>query len=196
MRYDQYQQLYKAAQKQIEARVARLQPRAGNRASVNGMGISIEPIPTQPRDTTEPTWRFVLLGRAVGAFILNGESTDFDTGVVTAATVGRTGLILRTYFWENTALFNFDPDDADPFSRYFTLYLTSNSAKPGGPNLGFKFPTKVVIEMLKSLDDGVTYTEVVSEYNFFVRYSGDSRGFTAPSSDENFILRIKSIERL
>jgi hypothetical protein len=42
MTYDQYQQLYSAAKEQIADRVAKIQPRAGNGASVNGMGISIE----------------------------------------------------------------------------------------------------------------------------------------------------------
>ena len=42
MNYDQYQQLYNAAKEQIADRVAKIQPRAGNGASVNGMGISIE----------------------------------------------------------------------------------------------------------------------------------------------------------
>jgi hypothetical protein len=42
MTYDQYQQLYNAAKEQIADRVAKIQPRAGNGASVNGMGISIE----------------------------------------------------------------------------------------------------------------------------------------------------------
>ena len=42
MTYDQYQQLYGAAKEQIAARVDKIQPRAGNGASVLGMGIAVE----------------------------------------------------------------------------------------------------------------------------------------------------------
>jgi hypothetical protein len=196
MTYEQYKQLYDAAKAQIEARVARIQPRAGNRASVNGMGISIDPL-RRDEVATEPTWRYFLFGRAVGTSILNGESTDFDTGVQVAAAVSRvTGAIGSTSFWERTQLYDILPEAADPFSRFFTLYLTSDSANTPGDWLGFRFPTLVVIEMVKSLDGGISYTEVVSEYNFIVGYRGANRGFTAPQTNEQFILRIKSIERL
>lgn len=49
MKYDQYQQLYTAAKEQIAARVERIQPRAGNGASINGMGIAIE-VPAAEED--------------------------------------------------------------------------------------------------------------------------------------------------
>ena len=49
MKYDQYQQLYNAAKEQISARVERIQPRAGNGASINGMGIAIE-VPAAEED--------------------------------------------------------------------------------------------------------------------------------------------------
>lgn len=189
MNYQQYQALYAEAKKQIAERVKRTLPRAGNGASVNAQRITVDNGAGQEQAAIEPTWNFFLFAQAVGQS--TGEG-NFDTGVVPAAFVSRkTGQLFQDYFWGNAQLFNFIPDDGQPpFSREFTLNLFSNSADNIAKPLGFKFPVRVVLEMVR--DDGV----VVADYTFYVRYGGASRGFTAPTINTVFVLRVKSIERI
>lgn len=190
MTYDQYQEIYNAAKAQIADRVAKIQPRAGNRASVNGMGISIEPA-VDDDEAEEDTWRYVLLGQLVGRTTISG---DFSIGPENATVVSRDGTVLNTNFWEQTQLYDFVPDDAEPFSRSFTLTLTSASVDENLEQGEFKFPTTVTLELYPVDGDGVPL-DPVAEFDFYVGFRGDSRAFVAPSENMIYYLRVKSIVR-
>lgn len=97
MTYDQYQQLYSAAKAQIAARVAKIQPTAGNGASVNGMGIAIEVPAAEEAGAVDLTQYYILswLGEA-GSF---ASASEIDVG----------------QFGEVDASFNFDMGAQDPF---------------------------------------------------------------------------------
>jgi hypothetical protein len=190
MTYEQYKQLFDEATAQIADRVAKIQPRAGNRASVNGMGISIEPV-GEAEEEPDETWRYVLLGHLVGTTTISG---DFDIGPENATVVSREGDVLNTYFWEQTQLYDFVPDDAEPFSRTYTLFLTSASVDTNLEQGEFKFPTNVTLELYPVDGNGLPL-DPVAEYDFFVGFSGDSRAFVAPSTNTNYFLRVKTIVR-
>jgi hypothetical protein len=190
MTYDQYQQIYNAAKAQIADRVSKLQPRAGNNASVNGMGISIE-VGGAEEAAAEDTWRYVLLGQVVGSTTIGGS---FDVGPENAAVVFRDGFVASTYFWQETQLFNMTPDEGADYSRTYNLILTSASVNEDSSEGEFKFPTKVVLELYPTDENGLPL-EPVAEYNFFVGFDGDHRAFVAPEPNIIYGLRIKSIER-
>lgn len=86
MTYDQYQQLYGAAKAQIAARVAKIQPTAGNGASVNGMGIAIEVPAAEEAEAVDLTQYYILswLGEA-GSFADASQITVGQFGEVSAA---------------------------------------------------------------------------------------------------------------
>ena len=188
--YEQYQEIYNAAKAQIADRVAKIQPRAGNRASVNGMGISIEPA-EPPFEPAEETWRYVLLGQVVGSTTISGA---FDVGPENAAVAFRDGTVISTSFWQETQLFNMVPDEGADYSRSYTLFLTSASVNEDSSEGEFKFPTKVTLELYPTDDDGLPL-DPVAEYDFYVGYDGDSRAFVAPAPNVIYYLRIKSIVR-
>jgi hypothetical protein len=190
MTYEQYKQLFDEATAQIADRVAKIQPRAGNRASVNGMGISIESV-GEAEEEPDETWRYVLLGRVVGSTTISGA---FDVGPDSAALVLRDGTKLNTSFWEQTQLYDFVPEGAEPFSRTYTLFLTSASVDTKWEQGEFKFPTKVTLELYPVDGNGVPL-DPVAEYDFFVGFSGDSRAFVAPSTNTDYFLRVKTIVR-
>lgn len=98
MTYDQYQQLYGAAKAQIAARVAKIQPTAGNGASVNGMGIAIEVPAAEEAEAVDLTQYYILSWL--------GEAGSFDSAG--KHVVGR--------FGEVDASFNFDMGAQDPFA--------------------------------------------------------------------------------
>jgi hypothetical protein len=100
MTYDQYQQLYGEAKEQIAARVAKIQPTAGNGASVIGMGIAIEVPVAEEAEAVDLTQYYILswLGPA-GSFASAGKHV-----------VGR--------FGEVNASFNFDMGAQDPFGPF------------------------------------------------------------------------------
>jgi len=81
MTYDQYQQLYSAAKEQIAARVAQVQPTAGNGASVNGMGIAVE-VPVADEAAEEEDWNFVLLAD-ITYTVIRSESSQSPGGTKT-----------------------------------------------------------------------------------------------------------------
>ena len=186
MNYEQYQQIYNAAKTQIADRVSKLQPRAGNNASVNGGGISIEVGRAEEAAAAEETWRYVLLGQVVGSTTISGA---FDIGPENAAVVFRDGFISSTSFWQETQL-----EQSEAYSRSYTLFLTSASVNEDSSEGDFKFPTKVTLELYPTDDDGLPL-DPVAEYAFDVGYDGDSRAFVAPAPDIIYGLRIKSIER-
>jgi len=185
MTYDQYQQIYNAAKAQIADRVSKLQPRAGNNASVNGGGISIE-VGRAEEAAAEDTWRYVLLGRVVGSTTISGA---FDVGPENAAVVFRNGVVGSTSFWQETQL-----EQSETYSRSYTLFLTSASVNADSSEGAFKFPTKVVLELYPTDENGLPL-DPVAEYAFYIGYEGDSRAFVAPAPDIIYGLRIKSIER-
>lgn len=186
MTYDQYQQIYNAAKAQIADRVSKLQPRAGNNASVNGGGISIEAGRGVEEVEEEETWRYVLLGQVVGSTTISGA---FDVGPESAAVVFRDGFVSSTSFWQETQL-----EQSETYSRSYTLFLTSASVNEDSSEGEFKFPTKVVLELYPTDENGLPL-EPVAEYNFFVGFDGDHRAFVAPEPNIIYGLRIKTIER-
>jgi hypothetical protein len=100
MTYDQYQQLYGEAKEQIAARVAKIQPRAGNGASVNGMGITVEvPVAEEVLQPEDDRWALHLFANVN------------DIGMDYCGSVSRVDptFFIRTAFWERTQLFDIPP---------------------------------------------------------------------------------------
>ena len=217
MTYDQYQQIYNAAKAQIEDRVNKLQPRAGNNASVNGMGISIEVDHAEEADDEE-TWSFALLCKIEQWSTVGKEEPDYNPnpyiteGVVAYQPRGTTLWIPVGFdpgIYLNAEVTDIPPDDTGPikiegFTRTcsFEFFSTSyidfpNEITTYEPNT-FKFPVKVTVEMVAvNYKDGgsvESYT-VVGSYNFFVGFEGDKKFFSAPYQDKTFYFRITNIER-
>jgi len=222
MTYEQYQQIYSLAKTQIETRVNKLQPRAGNNASVNGMGISIE-VPMEGEREAIDSWEFLLIGRIAGERVKGREITPYDSGKRFIASVSRDTLqVVNGPIFTDIGyqLFNDPEEEGEPASsNSFTLTLESSSMagttsmadylfygyplpqydKTTFPELGFKVRVKVVIEMYSYDRSGepIVYSETTME----VGYEGESHFFYAPldESEEDldpfYFLRIKSIER-
>lgn len=201
MTYDQYQQLYGAAKEQIAARVAKVQPRAGNGASVNGMGIAVDVGVAEEDDAVEPTWTFSL----IGDFTITRNYSDRPSEVTLlpnqqlASAARTTGAIIAPPYWEQSQVFDIivPPDDPAPgytFSRSVKIAFRSSS-RDRGDETGFRFPVRAMIEMVQVEQDG-TVLDVVNTYTLLLGYSGQTRNFVAPSSDAFFYLSLKSVERV
>lgn len=213
MTYDQYQQIYNAAKAQIADRVSKLQPRAGNNASVNGMGISIE-VDHAEEAADEETWLVTVLGRVEGEYNevgpgLNGAyhpvTRQLNTPFTVVATIPReasfvggtdaTGSNQSLYRIVDTPPLPSIPPFPD-YYKEFRLFLQSGSTDTSKSD-SFKIPLRVVVAMVyRNSDTGDS--EEVATFTFEVGYDGDSRSFVAPRSGtpfEYYTLNIKTIER-
>ena len=199
MTYDQYQQLYNAAKEQIAARVAKIQPRAGNGASINGMGISIDVGIAEDDQVVAPTWTFAL----IGDYTITRDYSDRPNEVSTLlnqqlASAGRsTGNIIAPPYWEQTQIYDItvppvDDQDGYTFSRSVKIAFRSSSMDQG-KETGFRFPVRLAIEMIQVDGEDIT---VVNSYTMRLGFAGQTKTFVAPSGDAFFYLRLKSIERL
>jgi hypothetical protein len=202
MTYDQYQQLYGAAKEQIAARVAQVQPTAGNGASVNGMGIAVEvPVADEAAAAEEEDWFFSL----IGDFTITRDSSEDPSRVFfqpnqQLASAGRTtGNFIAPNYWEQSQIFNIivppvDPEPGYTFSRSVKIAFRSSS-RDRGDETGFKFPVRLVIDMVEVSGTGAIL-DVVNTYTFRLGFSGVTKNFVAPSSDAFFYLSLKSLERV
>ena len=206
MTYDQYQQLYSAAKEQIAARVAQVQPTAGNGASVNGMGIAVEvPVADEAAEEDED-WFFSLLGD----FTITRASSEAPSRVFflpgqQLASAGRTtGNFIAPNYWEQSQVFNiivppYDPEPGYTFSRSVKIAFRSSS-RERGVETGFKFPVRLVIDMVEVSGTGVILDSdeqnVVNTYTFRLGFSGVTKNFVAPSSNAFFYLKLKSVEQV
>jgi len=219
MTYDQYQQLYSAAKEQIAARVAQVQPTAGNGASVNGMGIAVEvPVADEAAEEDED-WVFVIRADTVHTSNYSNSYNDpndpyLNTGPETfvdreenqiVGTVGRastTGNVLGTYLFESLQI----TDVADG-AIYKTLKVTFRSGSrsrtlvpsaegAGGlqfADLGFQFPVRLFAELREAF--GAYDAEPVEKYTFDLRFSGQTKNFIPPKKGV-FELYLVRVERL
>ena len=132
MTYDQYQQLYGAAKEQIAARVDKVQPRAGNGASVNGMGISVEvPVMAEEGGYIPVTRYYVLYWRGNAGSFANASRIDVGQfGDVSAAWLFNVGA-QDPFGTFNPALvqpliltFQFVGEKSGIYSYYFPVRIT------------------------------------------------------------------------
>ena len=175
MNYEQYQQIYNAAKAQIADRVSKLQPRAGNNASVNGSGISIE-VGRAEEAAAEETWSFALLCQTEQYSTVGAEYPDYDPSPyifeeVVAFQPRGSNYWLPFGFDPGIPvpgqLIDIPPDDTGPvhlegFKRYCSLKFFSSSY---GLFVGdlisvgssiqsdykpstFRFPVKVTVELI------------------------------------------------
>jgi len=134
MKYDQYQQLYSEAKAQIADRVARIQPRAGNGASINGMGISIE-VPAAQEDVgfVDLTQYYVLSWYGDAGSFASASQID----------VGR--------FGEVNASFNLvSPEPLDP-TPLPPLKLTFQFVARESNVYRYAFPVRITLVQYKEL---------------------------------------------
>lgn len=215
MTYDQYQQIYNAAKAQIADRVSKLQPRAGNNASVNGMGISIEVGGAEEAAVTEETWLVTVLGRVEGQGneVGPGENgalfpvtRQYSTPFTPVAEVPRNAPFVggMDATGSKQALYRTINPLFPEYYNEFRLFLQSSSTdtSKGDP---FKIPLRVEVAMMYNRLEYDSYLvprlveyEEVATFIFDVGYDGDSRSFVAPRSGtvfEYYTLNIKSIER-
>lgn len=153
MTYDQYQQLYSAAKEQIADRVAKIQPRAGNGASVNGMGISIEVSAAEDDGIFNAVQYYLLVWR--------GKAGTFDSA--SKYNVNNFGAV--------NASFNFDMGAQDPFSPLdpalvqplvLTLQFLADTVV-GGQKYEYQyvFPVRVtLVQYSQRVDQDQVYSEV------------------------------------
>lgn len=221
MTYDQYQQLYGAAKEQIAARVAQVQPTAGNGASVNGMGIAVEVPVAEEAAAAEEDWVFVIRADTVHTSnysISHNDPNDpfLDTGPETfvdklenqiVGTVGRsstTGNIGGNYLFESVQI-----EDTGGGSIYKTLKVTFRSgsrsrtlsANARGDfqfaDLGFQFPVRLFAELRDVFEDygQGPYEEPVEKYTFDLRFSGQTKNFIPPKEGlfELFLVRVERL---
>ena len=219
MTYDQYQQLYGAAKEQIAARVAQVQPTAGNGASVNGMGIAVEvPVADEAAEEDED-WVFVIRADTVHTsnyinsyndpndpYLNTGPETlvDKEENII-VGTVGRastTGDVLGNYLFGTLQI----TDVADG-AIYKTLKVTFRSGSrsrtlvpsAGGAgglqftDLGFQFPVRLFAELRDVFED--YDTKPVEKYTFDLRFSGQTKNFIPPKKGV-FELYLVRVERL
>jgi len=221
MTYDQYQQLYSAAKEQIAARVAQVQPTAGNGASVNGMGIAVEvPVADEAAEEDED-WVFVIRADTVHtsnySYSYNDPNDPFlDTGPETfvdreenviVGTVGRTsttGDVLGNYLFDTLQITDVGGEEG---SIYKTLKVTFRSGSrsrtlvpsAGGAgglqfaDLGFQFPVRLFAELRDAF--GAYDAEPVEKYTFDLRFSGQTKNFIPPKKGV-FELSLVRVERL
>lgn len=147
MTYDQYQQLYGAAKAQIAARVAKIQPTAGNGASVNGMGIAIEVPAAEEAEAVDLTQYYILSWL--------GEAGSFDSAG--KHVVGR--------FGEVDASFNFDMGAQDPFAPINPalvqpLVLTLQFFSFNSGVYSYEFPVRVTLVQYSQRIINQVYSEV------------------------------------
>jgi hypothetical protein len=224
MTYEQYKQLFDEATAQIADRVAKIQPRAGNRASVNGMGISIEPF-SEEHESEAETWTFALLCKTEQYSTVGEEEPDYDprpyVWLETAAYQPR-----GTDYWYPVGfnpgipligqLIDIPPDDTGPvkvdgFKRSCSLEFFSSTTEAANFGAGvteermesiksgFKFPVKVTVEVVavNYREGGAVESYTVAEtHTFFVGFDGDKKFFTAPYQDKQFEFRIVNIVRM
>lgn len=212
MTYDQYQEIYNAAKAQIADRVAKIQPRAGNRASVNGMGISIEPS-VDDDVVEEETWLVTLNARVEGQYnevgpgpggAYNPITRQYETPFSVVATIPRTG-----YFTpggdatgSDQAVYRIVDTPTPPippfpdYYKEFRLFLKSGSTDTKY-EYPFKVPLRVEVVMVYR-NSSTGESEEVATFTFDVGYGGASLPFVAPRSGtpfEYYTLNLKSIVR-
>lgn len=204
MTFAQYQQLQGFARKLIADKIASIQPRAGNLVSVIGDGISIElPIPSAADEEAEERWVFTLYCRLRYINIGQGEyDTEWSDWVV-AAWAPRTssGLLLQSFFWQQTEFFNIIPDEeeAQPFGRSVEVDFqirTSPRPYPGGgwpefENAQYRSPIELTLE-----EYNVENSDVIETYKIKLRRSGHQQTFNPRSPNTFYELRPTAFTRL
>ena len=204
MTFAQYQQLQGFARKLIADKIASIQPRAGNLVSVIGDGISIElPIPSAADEQAEDQWVFTLYCRRRYINIGQGEyDTEWSDWVV-AAWAPRTssGLLLQSFFWQQTEFFNIIPDEeeAQPFGRSVEVDFqirTSPRPYPGGgwpefENAQYRSPIELTLE-----EYNVENSDVIETYKIKLRRSGHQQTFNPSSPNTFYELRPTAFTRL
>jgi len=213
MTYDQYQQLYGAAKEQIAARVAQVQPTAGNGASVNSMGIAVEVPVADEAAAEDEDWVFSL----IGDFTITRDNSNrpsrvyFEPNMQLASAGRTTGEISPRNYWPQSEIFSIIVPDNDyypgyTFSRSVKIAFRSSS-RERGVETGFKFPVRLVFDMVRVASDvgaGPDETPawlgdepiVVNTYTFRLGFSGVTKNFVAPSSNAFFYLKLKSVEQV
>jgi len=220
MTYDQYQQLYSAAKEQIAARVAQVQPTAGNGASVNGMGIAVEvPVADEAAEEDED-WVFVIRADTVHTSNYSNSYNDpndpyLNTGPETfvdreenqiVGTVGRastTGNVLGIYFFDQRQITDNSGEGGSIYktlkvtfrsgSRSRTISANARGPEEGFADLGFQFPVRLFAELREAF--GAYDAEPVEKYTFDLRFSGQTKNFIPPKKGV-FELYLVRVERL
>ncbi len=153
MTYDQYQQLYGEAKAQIAARVAKIQPTAGNGASVNGMGIAIEVPVVEDEGIFNAVQYYILAWRGKAGTFDSASKYDVDN------------------FGEVNASFGFDMGAQDPFlpndpnlvqPLVLTLQFLSDNIV-GGQDFRYQyaFPVRVtLVQYSQRVNQDQVYSEV------------------------------------
>lgn len=207
MTYDQYQQLYGAAKEQIAARVAKIQPTAGNGASVNGMGIAIE-VPAAEQQVEERSWNLLLFGS------ISDNVNNFNTGVELAGTLvvdEQLGYFLlpNDSFWEATSVYDI-PAGANPRQykaaniRFWARAIDRGTNVPPNPPQSYgrrlfdasyyRVPVKLTLEQYDA-GIGDPY-KVVAEHTLQLRREGQEQLFRPIGSPSFQQLAFKSLELL
>jgi hypothetical protein len=209
MKYDQYQQLYNAAKEQIAARVDKIQPRAGNGASINGMGIAIEvPAAEEPQPENED-WLLYL-------FASVDDNDIEDAGFVSRG--GDNSFFVQTAFWGRTSVFDIP---AGPIGsgvprqyeakriRFWARAIEGSKAQaiplePVGSygrrlfNASYyRIPVRLTVEQVNLTETSRPNQErLVAEYKLDLRRHGQEQLFRPIGSDVFQSLAFKSLELL
>lgn len=202
MTWADYQQWDAQTDAMIAAEMAGIHPRGGGGVIVQGNTIALSPQAETAQEAEAETWRLVLFGRARGQI----SDNDFDTGWESCAGVHRpSGIVWRSYFWEQTQLFHITPDEGEPFGRDFTLELQSRSSNRGAVTFEesvYVMPVKVTLEEVAIIygnsGTGPIFDreEHIRDHTFILKRDGASRHFKASAPNTFFYLRPKSITHL
>jgi hypothetical protein len=212
MTYDQYQQLYSAAKEQIASRVDKVQPRAGNGASVNGMGISIEMDIEQEQQLEEGRWSLHLFanvddnGMEYCGSVSRGDGTSF----------------IQTAFWERTDLYDIPPTPPsfDPplpgtprqyeakrihfWARAIEDYKVRATRLDPSATYGrrlfnesyYRIPVRLTVEQYNIYETNKPDMEVVAVHTLDLRRYGQEKLFRPIGNDVFQQLAFKSLELL
>lgn len=190
MKYDQYLQWRSRVSSMIAEKLEGLRPRPSDYVTVLDRAIGIEPLPAAPTPPPEPTWEYLLKGSTK-------SSNGFDTPEETAAVFTRSGIILRTYFWQGTQVVDTGPPEN--FVRTRTLFLRMTSTDQFNPETGlgvYQGGLRLTIGLYSTLDyPNPEDAPIVKQYRVDVRQNFETV-FLTPPSVGIFEARIVSAERL
>lgn len=195
--YDEYLQLRSMAEQQIESSMAKMMPTGGHGVVISGGIVSLQQ-DAEPQPAPDPqTWEIYVFGTVRGN--INGDLWTY--GPALAATIHRPDSFLtRTYFWQDTQLFNIPLDDGEPaLFRKIELTLTARAIPPGEEKTataGWKAPD-FVLELIEQEQGAPAPAPILRSFSVpIVGGTSDTRSFSAKTSGITTELNPVSIRRL
>lgn len=198
MTREQVDQLLEHADDCIRRALARLDVQGGPGVNVNGNLISVDMPEVIDEPRPEETW-------VLGIYAILTVTSSL-TGVhvqplqLAARVVRATGNILPSSLWGDTQIVRTDPEDEEiePYERSVKLEFFARTFEPGEAAdfeaAIYRFRVRIVIEEVE--DTPGPDPAVVRIHELTVPRTGNSRDFQPSGTEQNTILRLKSITRL